>query len=313
MLLNSPRWRSGPTTTPEACRSFQGPWGSSQHYSTVSATTSRPPSSAPSPTLRSRGRRTLRSSLRSRICARSSATNPTKRSPAEAPTCRTLQRQPTHSTRLTVPARHCEVMPDDGNLHFSVHRHRGLDPSVGGRCRRHAGGVGDSQPRTARGWWDERRAGASFGPARNRTARARPAGRGGQILLDGITASLLSGVDLIPLGFRRLRDIANAVEVFQVCAPGLQTDFPPLKTVDPTPGSLRLASTSFIGRENELLDLEGTLKTHQLITLTGLGGVGKTRLALEVAARSANDFPDGVWVVELASVGDHAAVPNAAP
>ena len=90
-------------------------------------------------------------------------------------------------------------------------------------------------------------------------------GHGGQILLDGITAGLLSGVDLIPLGFRRLRDIAKPVEVFQVCVPGLQTEFPPLKTVDPTPGNLRRASTSFIGRDNELLDLETTLKAYQLV------------------------------------------------
>src|SRR5262249_2059093 len=74
-----------------------------------------------------------------------------------------------------------------------------------------------------------------FGTVLNRTARVMAAGHGGQILLDGITAGLLSGVDLIPLGIRRLRDIAKAVEVFQVCAPGLPTEFPPLKTVDPTP------------------------------------------------------------------------------
>ena len=157
----------------------------------------------------------------------------------------------------------------------------------------------------------ELRGGDYFGTVLNRTARVMAAGYGGQILLDGITAGLLSGVDLIPLGFRRLRDIAKPVEVFQVCVPGLQTEFPPLKTVDPTPGNLRRASTSFIGRDNELLDLETTLKAYQLVTLTGVGGVGKTRLAMELAARSANDFPDGVWIVELASVGDPAAVPDA--
>jgi predicted ATPase len=157
----------------------------------------------------------------------------------------------------------------------------------------------------------ELRGGDYFGTVLNRTARVMAAGHGGQILLDGITAGLLSGVGLIPLGFRRLRDIAKPVEVFQVCVPGLQTEFPPLKTVDPTPGNLRRASTSFIGRDNELLDLETTLKAYQLVTLTGVGGVGKTRLAMELAARSANDFPDGVWIVELASVGDPAAVPDA--
>jgi predicted ATPase/class 3 adenylate cyclase len=150
-----------------------------------------------------------------------------------------------------------------------------------------------------------------FGSVLNRTARIMSAGHGGQILLDGATAGLLSGFDIISLGARRLRDITKPVELFQVQAPGLRSDFPPLKTVDPTPGNLRPRSTSFIGRETELAELETALKAHRLVTLTGVGGVGKTRLALEAAAQSAIDFPDGVWVTELAAVGDPAAVPEA--
>jgi predicted ATPase len=150
-----------------------------------------------------------------------------------------------------------------------------------------------------------------FGTVLNRTARVMAAGHGGQILLDGVTAALLSGADLIPLGPRRLRDIANPVDVFQVQAPGLAGDFPPLKTVDPIPGNLRPRHTAFIGRQPELAELVELLKAHQLVTLTGVGGVGKTRLALEVATRLADDFPDGVWMIELAAVGDAAAVPDA--
>ena len=151
-----------------------------------------------------------------------------------------------------------------------------------------------------------------FGTALNRAARVMSAGHGGQILLDGATAGLLSGVDLMSLGTRRLRDIAKPVDVFQVQAAGLPTDFPPLKTVDPTPGNLRSPNTSFVGRDAELADLETALKTHQLVTLTGVGGVGKTRLATEVASRIAHDFADGAWMIELAPVGDPAAVPDAA-
>ena len=137
------------------------------------------------------------------------------------------------------------------------------------------------------------------------------AGHGGQILLDGLTAGLLRGVDLVDLGPRRLRDITDPVQVFQVRAPGLRTEFPPLTTLDPASGNLRVPTTSLIGREKELDEVAAALKAHQVVTLTGPGGVGKTRLALEVAARSAEDYPDGVWVIELAPVADPAAVPEA--
>ena len=93
-------------------------------------------------------------------------------------------------------------------------------------------------------------------------------------------------------------------------APGLRNEFPPLKT-ETTPGNLRPPTTSLIGREAELADLATVLKAHRLVTLIGVGGVGKTRLALEVATRLADSFPDGVWVVELAALGDPAAVPEA--
>jgi predicted ATPase len=150
-----------------------------------------------------------------------------------------------------------------------------------------------------------------FGAVLNRAARVMAAGHGGQILLAESTAGLLSGVDLVDLGPRRLRDLPTAVGVFQVRAAGLQADFPALRALDASPGNLRPQTTSFIGRESEVAELQAAVKAHRLVTLTGVGGVGKTRLAVEVAARLADEFPDGVWFFELAAVTDPAAVPDA--
>jgi predicted ATPase len=150
-----------------------------------------------------------------------------------------------------------------------------------------------------------------FGAVLNRAARVMAAGHGGQVLLAESTAGLLPGVDLVDLGPRRLRDVPVPVQVFQVQAEGLCTDFPPLRALDASPGNLRPAVTSFIGRESEVAELQAVMKAHRLMTLTGVGGVGKTRLALEVAARLADEFPDGVWFFDLAAVADPAAVPDA--
>ena len=128
-----------------------------------------------------------------------------------------------------------------------------------------------------------------FGVVLNRAARLMAAGHGGQILLDRTTADFLTGIELRDLGSRRLRDIAEPVNVFQVCAAGLGSDFPPLTTLDATPGNLRPPTSSFYGRETEMDDLHTALKAHRLVTLTGPGGVGKTRLALEVASRRAHE------------------------
>ena len=157
----------------------------------------------------------------------------------------------------------------------------------------------------------EQREGDYFGAVLNRAARVMSAGHGGQILLDGLTADLLTGVDLTELGSHRLRDITKPVRLFQVRAKGLRDEFPPLKTADPAPGNLRLPPTSLVGREQDVADLAEALRTHRLVTLIGVGGVGKTRLALEVATRVAAGFPDGAWLVELAAIADPAAVPDA--
>jgi predicted ATPase len=157
----------------------------------------------------------------------------------------------------------------------------------------------------------ELRDGDYFGAVLNRAARVMAAGHGGQILLAESTAGLLSGVDLLDLGPRRLRDVPTPVGVFQVRAPGLQTDFPALRALDASPGNLRPAATSFIGRDAELAEVRAALREHRVVTLTGVGGVGKTRLAQEVAARLVGEFPDGVWFFELAAVADPGAVPDA--
>ena len=157
----------------------------------------------------------------------------------------------------------------------------------------------------------ELRDGDYFGTVLNRAARVMAAGHGGQILLAESTAVLLSGVDLLDLGPRRLRDVSAPVGVFQVRAPELPTGFPPLRALDATPGNLRPQTTSLVGRESELAEVHEAVKAHRLVTLTGVGGVGKTRLALEVAGHLADEFPDGVWLFELAAVTDPAAVPDA--
>jgi predicted ATPase/class 3 adenylate cyclase len=157
----------------------------------------------------------------------------------------------------------------------------------------------------------ELRDGDYFGAVLNRAARVMAAGHGGQVLLTESTAGLLTGVDLVDLGPRRLRDVPVPVGVFQVRATGLQADFPALRALDASPGNLRPQTTSFIGRESEVAEVQAAVKAHRLMTLTGVGGVGKTRLASEVASRLAGEFPDGVWFFELAAVADPAAVPDA--
>src|ERR1700739_4381156 len=156
----------------------------------------------------------------------------------------------------------------------------------------------------------ELRDGDYFGTVLNRAARVLAAGPGGQILVAESTAGLLGGVDLLDLGPRRLRDVPTPVGVFQVRAPGLQTDFPALRALDTSPGNLRPAATSFIGRHAELAEVQAALRQHRVVTLTGVGGVGKTRLAQEVAAGLADEFPDGVLFFEPAAVADPAAGPD---
>jgi predicted ATPase len=157
----------------------------------------------------------------------------------------------------------------------------------------------------------ELRAGDYFGPAVSRAARVMAAGHGGQILVAASTAAVVDGVELIDLGEHRLRDLSGVHRIFQVRAVGLSEIFPPLRTLDTVPGNLPLQTTSFIGRAAEIDDLVAVVRTERLVTLIGVGGVGKTRLALQVAGEVLPEFPDGVWLVELAPVGDPGAVGDA--
>ena len=150
-----------------------------------------------------------------------------------------------------------------------------------------------------------------FGPALNRAARVMAAGHGGQVLVAAATAALLPAAALLDLGVYRLRDLSGVEHLYQVRADGLSATFPPLRTMDTVPGNLPLQSTSFVGREVELKEVIDAVRSRRLVTLTGVGGVGKTRLAVQAAAELTGEFPDGVWVVELAPVGDPGAVPDA--
>ena len=146
----------------------------------------------------------------------------------------------------------------------------------------------------------EQRGDDYFGPALNRAARVMAVGHGGQVLLSVSTAGLVTGVDLLDVGEHRLRDLSGVEHLFQLRADGLATTFPPLKTVNAVPGNLPMQTTSFVGRDQEIRELTELVRAHRLVTLTGVGGVGKTRLAIQVAAELVPEFPDGIWLVELA-------------
>jgi predicted ATPase/class 3 adenylate cyclase len=161
----------------------------------------------------------------------------------------------------------------------------------------------------------DERDGDYFGPVLNRTARLLGAGHGGQVLLSGAAHELASG-QLPPgahfrhLGEHQLRDLAQPELVFQLVAPDLPGDFPALRTLRSFPTNLPAHLSSFVGREEEIAEVERLLSSTRLLTLIGSGGVGKTRLAMQVAAGLLDSYPDGVWLVELAPLTDPALVPQ---
>ncbi len=150
-----------------------------------------------------------------------------------------------------------------------------------------------------------------FGPALNRTARTMEAGHGGQILVAASAASLIESFDLVDLGEHRLRDLSQPQRIWQARAAGLRHDFPPLRTLDAAAGNLPSQPTSFLGREHDIAEISAMLRRARLVTLTGVGGVGKTRLSLQVAAAVSPSFQGGCWQVQLASVLDPAATAHA--
>src|SRR3989442_2744738 len=144
------------------------------------------------------------------------------------------------------------------------------------------------------------------GPPLTRAARVKDAGHGGQILAASSTVALVDGFELIDLGPRRLRDLSEPLQIFQVCAHGLRREFPPLRTLDTIPGNLPRGGTSLGGRGAEVTPVRGALRAHRVVTLGGVGGGGKTRLALQTAAELLDQYRDGAWLVELAPILDAA-------
>jgi predicted ATPase/DNA-binding CsgD family transcriptional regulator len=151
-----------------------------------------------------------------------------------------------------------------------------------------------------------------FGSEVNRAARLMALAHGGQVLVSDATEVLLRNtVAVRSLGEHRLRGLRGRMSVYQVVADGLPTEFPVLRSVDYFTGNLPQQLSSLVGRDQVVDEVAELVRSHPLVTLSGVGGVGKSRLALEVGAEVAGEFPDGVWMVELATVGDPASVPAA--
>jgi class 3 adenylate cyclase len=148
------------------------------------------------------------------------------------------------------------------------------------------------------------RDGNYFGGAVNRAARLMAVGHGGQLLVSAVTAELLTGAELVDLGEHRLRDLDRSLRVFQVG----RASFGALRSLDAFPGNLPRQLTSFVGREQDVAAVVEALAAAPVVTLTGVGGVGKTRLALQAAAEALPRYRDGAWLVELGSVRDGAQV-----
>jgi predicted ATPase/class 3 adenylate cyclase len=159
----------------------------------------------------------------------------------------------------------------------------------------------------------ELRDGDYYGTAINRAARLMSVAHGRQILISTATMELvrdqlLDGMTLRDLGEHRLKDLSRPEHIFQLCHPSLPDEFPALTTLDSFPNNLPIQLTSFIGREKEITEIQGLLNSSRLVTLTGSGGTGKTRLSQEVGVQLLADFPHGVWLVELAPLSDPAQV-----
>jgi predicted ATPase/class 3 adenylate cyclase len=150
----------------------------------------------------------------------------------------------------------------------------------------------------------------------HKAARVMSAAHGGQVVLSRTMRALvpdasLAPLELRPLGAHHLKDVQEREELFQLAGDGLASDFPPLRTLDALPNNLPVQLTTFVGREAQIDAVKRQLLGTRLLTLTGTGGTGKTRLALRVAEEIAHDYHDGAWFVPLAAVTDPALVPSA--
>jgi predicted ATPase/class 3 adenylate cyclase len=156
------------------------------------------------------------------------------------------------------------------------------------------------------------RGGDYFGPTLNRVARLLQLAHGGQVLLSLAARELCSQVpaeaSLVDLGIHPLRDLTRPEHVYQVIHPSLPGDFPPVRSEAIVRNNLPAATTGFVGRERELADLRQAVGGGRLITITGMGGSGKTRMALRLAEAMLADFSDGVWFAELAALSEEALV-----
>src|SRR5262245_56423887 len=150
----------------------------------------------------------------------------------------------------------------------------------------------------------------------HRAARIKAAGHGGQVLLsqtilDLVANELPEGVTVLDLGEHRLKDLRQPKHLYQLVIEGLPFEFPPLKSLKvSSPNNLPIQLTSFIGREKEIAEIKQSMSEHRLVTLTGPGGSGKTRLSLQVANDMLENFPDGVFFVALAPIRDPGLVPS---
>ena len=147
-----------------------------------------------------------------------------------------------------------------------------------------------------------------IGPTINRTARLRDLAHGGQTVLSSVTEELMFdqlpvGAWLSDLGTHRLRDVARPERITQLCHPDLRNEFPPLRmSKTAVPHRLPAQFTSFVGRGTQMEEVRKLLAEHRLVTLTGAGGAGKTRFAIEIASQMADQFGDGVWYADLAPI-----------
>ncbi len=154
-----------------------------------------------------------------------------------------------------------------------------------------------------------------FGAPLNRVARLLATGHGGQTLLsqttyDLVRDSLPDAVSLHDLGAHKLKDLARPEQVFQMQHPSLRNEFPPIRSLSTHPNNLPQQLTRFIGREKEIAEIKALLARNRLVTLTGAGGSGKSRLSLQIAADVLERFSDGAWFVEFAAVADPSLVPQ---
>lgn len=157
----------------------------------------------------------------------------------------------------------------------------------------------------------DERDGDYFGPTVNRVARLLAIGHGGQVLISSASAELLQSEmpkqsSLHDLGAHQLKDLARPEHVYQLTAPGLQESFPPLRSLDRISNNLPPQLTSFVGRDAVVSDIKTLIAHHRLVTLTGTGGAGKTRCAIQVGTELLDASGEGVWLAELAPISDPA-------